>query len=230
MKRMLASGLTAPSMGLLIWSGTRRAPAPVPWAAMRMTVPRRPSAVQGLLESASGRRRGLPRRLRRSAPARLEREVNERGPDAFAADLRTAARSRKSHAVFAVEPDGPGSARVTVETVYPDRNERQTYRLEQNGVDWLVTEVETVQSRQPMRSSARRPRTSRPKGCPSRERPSRPAKKPRTMPGGLRSAVIAVVYRVLRWSCSVENVPSMSTATTPILFNGFPGRARGVSR
>jgi hypothetical protein len=80
---------------------------------------------------------------------RLEREVNERGRAVFADDLRRAARSRKSHAVFAAEPDGPGSARVTVETVYPDRNERQTYRVDKVDGGWAVAEVETVKSHQP---------------------------------------------------------------------------------
>ena len=80
---------------------------------------------------------------------RLEREVNERGRDVFAADLRRAARSRKSHAIFAVEPEGDDAARITVETVYPDRNERQTYHLAQEAGGWLVTDVETVRSQVP---------------------------------------------------------------------------------
>jgi hypothetical protein len=80
---------------------------------------------------------------------RLEREVNERGRDVFAADLKQAARSRKSHAVFAVESEGEAAARITVETVYPDRNERQTYHLAQDAGNWLVNDVETVRSQVP---------------------------------------------------------------------------------
>ena len=80
---------------------------------------------------------------------RLEREVNERGRDVFAADLKRAARSRKSHAIFAVEPEGAAAARITVETVYPDRNERQTYHLAQETGGWLVNDVETVRSQVP---------------------------------------------------------------------------------
>jgi hypothetical protein len=67
----------------------------------------------------------------------------------FADDLKRAARSRKSHAIFAVEPEGNVTARVTVETVYPDRNERQTYHLAQEAGGWLVNDVETVRSRVP---------------------------------------------------------------------------------
>lgn len=152
MKRMLASGLTALLMGLLLWSGTRRAPAPVLVGGdANDGAPTAEARVQGLLQSASrGDVAGYLDAFAGPLRARLEREVNARGTDAFGQDLRTASRSRKSHAVFAVEPDGPGSARVTVEVVYVDRNERQTYRLEQNGVDWLVAEVETVKNRQPI--------------------------------------------------------------------------------
>jgi hypothetical protein len=77
--------------------------------------------------------------------------VDERGRETFAADLRRAARSRKSHAVFSVEPEGDGAARITVETVYPDRNERQTYHLalQSQGGGWLVNDIETVRSQVP---------------------------------------------------------------------------------
>jgi hypothetical protein len=51
--------------------------------------------------------------------------------------------------VFAAEPDGPDAARVTVEAVYPDRNERQTYRIERTDAGWLVAGVETVRGHQP---------------------------------------------------------------------------------
>ncbi len=94
--------------------------------------------VAGYLESFSGPIR-----------ARLEREVAARGREAFADDLRRAAGARKGHAVFAAEPDGDDSARVAVETVYPDRNERQTYRVVKSRDGWRVTEVATVRSRQP---------------------------------------------------------------------------------
>jgi hypothetical protein len=75
--------------------------------------------------------------------ARLEREAEERGRAAFGRDLRRAAAARKSHAVFAAEPDSAAgdSVRVTVEAVFKDRLERHTYRLERAATDWLVTEV-----------------------------------------------------------------------------------------
>ena len=80
---------------------------------------------------------------------RLEREARERGRDGFADDLRRAAGARKSHALFAAEPDGPDACRIVVEAVYPDRNERQTYRLEHTPSGWLVAAVDSVRSRSP---------------------------------------------------------------------------------
>lgn len=83
--------------------------------------------------------------------ARLEREVREQGPEAFGQALRTAAAARKSHARFAPLADGPDTVRIVVESVYADRNERQTFRLERDGGDapWLVTDVETVKTQLP---------------------------------------------------------------------------------
>jgi hypothetical protein len=80
---------------------------------------------------------------------RLEREVDERGRSAFADDLKRAAGARKSHAVFAAEPDGDAIARVAVETIYPDRNERQVYRVEKTASGWRIADVSTVRSHQP---------------------------------------------------------------------------------
>jgi hypothetical protein len=151
MKRIVAGVLTVALMGVLIWSGrgrqagrngpgTGRADVPDPVEARLNTLldDAWRGDVPGYLDSFSGPLR-----------ERLEREVNERGRDAFAADLRRSARSRKSHAVFAVEPEGDSAARITVETVYPDRNERQTYHLARESGGWLVDDVETVRSQVP---------------------------------------------------------------------------------
>ena len=82
--------------------------------------------------------------------SRFEREADERGLDRFAADLREAAKTRKSHAIFAPKADGPDACQITVETVYPDRNERQTYRLERADSGWLVSSIDTVNAREPI--------------------------------------------------------------------------------
>jgi len=149
-------------MGLLLWVGTRRKEAPTPGepgadvaravVAVTSAAKAHPAEtrVQGLMESArvgdvAAYLDAFAGELRR----RLDREVDQRGRAAFATDLASASRSRRSHAVFSAEPEGPSSALVTVEVVYPDRNERQTYRVEKSGDAWLVTAVETVRSVQP---------------------------------------------------------------------------------
>jgi hypothetical protein len=83
--------------------------------------------------------------------ARLEREAQESGRDAFAGELRRTAAARKGHAVFAPEPDGDesGAVRIVVESTFADRIERQTYRLRRGAAGWLITEVETARDRIP---------------------------------------------------------------------------------
>jgi hypothetical protein len=159
MKRVIAGLGTAVVMGVLLWSGVRRPPlsvrapepsAPVEFESSWIATSPAEARVHELLALASrGDVAGYLAAFSGPLKARLEREVEERGRSGFADDLRKATQSRKSHAVFASEPDGPGAARVTVEAVYPDRNERQTYRVEQTAAGWLVVEVETVKSHQP---------------------------------------------------------------------------------
>ena len=158
MKRIVAGVLTALILGLLIWSGIRTGPRkPIDPGAV--------GEVIGSPEPATGAEARL-RDLMASARAgdvaaylacfaeplrsRLDREVGERGREAFATDLRETAAARKSHALFAPEPEGADSVRITVESVFPDRNERQAYQLVREGADrWLVADVETVRGRSP---------------------------------------------------------------------------------
>lgn len=155
MRRALAGLLTVGLMGLLLWSGGRRGPGPAteggtnPAPATPATDPAGGRVHALLASAAEGDVAAYLDSFTGPLRARLEREVAERGRAAFADDLRRAARSRKSHAVFAAEPEGPGASAVTVESVYPDRNERQTYRLVNLPAGWLVAGVETVKSRQP---------------------------------------------------------------------------------
>ena len=154
MKRALAGALTVAIMALLLWAGTRR---PGPSGASEPGTAAVPDPSQGaeariqklLDDAARGDVAAYLAGFGGSLRQRLERERDERGRDAFADDLRRAAAARKSHATFAPEPEGEDAARVTVETVYPDRNERQTYRLERGTDGWHVTDVETVRSHQP---------------------------------------------------------------------------------
>ena len=155
MKRLIAGVVTIGLMGLLLWSGMRR-PAPGATDGSVESAPGRSeshpaeSRIQTLLESArQGDLSGYLDSFSGPLRQRLEREAAERGRDAFAADLRRAAAACKSHAVFAVEPDGDAAARVVVESIYADRNEKQTFRLEARDGGWLVSEVDSVKSHQP---------------------------------------------------------------------------------
>jgi hypothetical protein len=155
MRRALAAVLTLGLMGLLLWSGLRRPTAP-PGAGTRSVAEADDLAagaekrLQALLASAGdGDVTAYLDAFSGPLRLRLQREVGEQGRDAFAAELRRAARARKSHAVFAPEPDGPDTVRIAVETVYPDRNERQTYRLDRMAGGWFVTDVDSVRGHTP---------------------------------------------------------------------------------
>lgn len=163
MKRVVAAAITVTLMGLIFWSSLRRPEANPDGlrsiAATEESAQTNDSAlnqspaeirVRALLDCASkGDVAAYLGSFGGTLRERIERSVTERGREAFAAELRAASRARKSHAVFAAEPDGDSAARVTVETVYPDRNERRTYLVEKIADLWLVTEAETVQDRRP---------------------------------------------------------------------------------
>ncbi len=151
MKRLLPGFLTLIVMVVIAWAGLR--------PPFERQGPREQDAefaspaetqVYSLLRSArEGDVAAYLATFDRPIRARIEREIDEQGRDTFAAALRQAARSRKSRAVFAPVPEGDGSVSVVVESVYPDRNERQTYRLGQRPEGWLVTEVTTVRGHEP---------------------------------------------------------------------------------
>ncbi len=157
-KRLIAATLTLLLAGMLLWTGRRgglsrptesrgdSTPSPVrdesasaAEASLRGTLDAaRQGDVEAYLSSFAGPLR-----------QRLEHDVEARGRGAFGDDLRQAARARKGHAVYSPEPDGPDAYVITVESVYPDRNERQSYRLERSSGNWLITAVETARGRTP---------------------------------------------------------------------------------
>jgi hypothetical protein len=154
MKRIVAGVLTVALMGVLLYLGANRPEGTSPRGTGASPSDSKPDPAEArlstLLESAwNGDVAGYLNCYAGPLRERLEREVNERGRAVFASDLRRAARSRKSHAIFAVEPEGEAAARIVVETVYPDRNERQTYHLAEQGGLWLVSDVETIRSQVP---------------------------------------------------------------------------------
>jgi hypothetical protein len=156
MKRILAGLLTVALMGLLIRSGLKAPATGMTDRAAADLTAESPDPLAGaeakvralLADASSGDVSAYLAAFGPTLRDRLRREVEEKGREAFAGSLRAAAGARKSHAVFAPEPEGPDSARVVVESVYPDRNERQTYRLER-AEGWTIVDVETVRAHRP---------------------------------------------------------------------------------
>jgi hypothetical protein len=171
MKKFFAATLTVVLMSCLVLASLRRG------SEGRAVADRSPASdgetnpatarVQRLLEDASkGDVASYLDAFSGTLRKRLEQQADERGREAFAADLRAASRSRKSHAVFAADADEPNSARVLVETVFPDHNARQTYRLERATSGWFVVEVETEQVRRPASRFGATAKYEEPEGIP----------------------------------------------------------------
>ena len=152
MKPMVAGTLTALLLGLMIYLGSR-GPARGPDAPARVeeTGPHpAEEAIRALIRAGDeGDVEAYLGAFVGPLQTSLEREVAERGREAFAEDLIRAASARKSHAVYAAEPDGEDSARVGFEAAYPDRNERQTYRLVRSDDAWKIAGVSEAKGRQP---------------------------------------------------------------------------------
>jgi hypothetical protein len=161
MKRAFALFLTIAIVGLMVSSALRRTVAPSPADDSRVVNVEAPrdretegasDCIERLLASASdGDVTAYLSAFASPWKARLEREASEHGLADFGDRLKQAARARKSHAVFPPERDLPGSTavRITVESTYADRLERQTYRLEHTSAGWRVTEVEMARDRVP---------------------------------------------------------------------------------
>jgi hypothetical protein len=157
MKRALAALGAVLVMGTMLWIGVR------PHSGMGQPVPAAPGSpgpagprydfagasdrIDALLADA-GRGDVAAYLSSFTGPLRdrLGRQADERGRAAFSDELRRTAKARKSHAVFSTEPDGYGAdaARITVESTFADRIERQTYRLVREGKAWLINDVESA--------------------------------------------------------------------------------------
>ncbi len=182
MKRLGAGALTFVILSLLLWSGLRRGPESPKSAGesgseagSEATDPSE-GATDHLRQLLSSAREGnVDAYLDAfSGPLRerLEREANDRGRTAFSASLRQASQARKSHALFSPEPAGPNAYLVTMESVYPDRNERQTYRIEREGDAWRVTAIDTLRTEIPKARYGAPASFEAPEGIPvSTERP-----------------------------------------------------------
>jgi hypothetical protein len=182
MKRAIAGLLTIAIVGLMTWSALRRPVAPGPPNESRLVTDRagRDQAAEGASDCierllASAREGNIDAYLSAFASplrARLEHAAVEQGMTDFAARLKKAAQARKGHAVFPPVPDGPGWAavRIKVESTYPDRLERQTYRLERTASGWRVTEVEMARGQVPVHLPGSLASYEEPEGVPVPQR------------------------------------------------------------
>jgi hypothetical protein len=185
MKRALAAVLTISILGVLFWQSLRRqdalsassASSQVSASVLSEPQPFREAEQQVRALVASARAGDVAAYLASFAdPMRqkLERDIAERGREAFAADLRFASETRKSHAVFAPEAEGTDAARITVESVYADRNERQTYHLAKTPSGWRVVDVETARSLIPIAKFGAPAEYQEPEGMPVQGAPDPP--------------------------------------------------------
>jgi hypothetical protein len=150
-RRIFAGALTVGLMGLILGIGARRrsvGPGMSPNAADPSEAPE--VRLRRFIEDASaGNVDGYLDAFADPLRSRLVREADEAGRPAFAAAMRRASEARKGYALYAPEAEGPDSVRIAVETVYPDRNERQVYRLVHKPDGWRIAEVESARSREP---------------------------------------------------------------------------------
>jgi hypothetical protein len=153
MKRILAGLITTILMVWMIWTGMTRSNSSIERASdadsrdrfqKQLGFDGATESIARLLERASaGDVASYLDSFGGALRDRLQREADERGREAFAQRLRRAGLMRKSHAIFAPEADGnrPGTAKVTVESAYGDRIERQTFHLQRGSAGWLVIET-----------------------------------------------------------------------------------------
>lgn len=146
-RRILAGFLTLAVLGAIVAVGARR---PGVGSAAIDPAGTPEDCIRQLLEDArAGDVNAYLNAYAEPLRSRLARQADEAGRAAFAESLRTAAAARKGHALYAPEPDGPDAVRIAVESVYPDRNERQVYRLESGPDGWRIAAVEWLRGREP---------------------------------------------------------------------------------
>jgi hypothetical protein len=86
---------------------------------------------------------------------KLDRELAEQGPEAFADALRAAVEPLKGHAVFAAKSpaaataSGSDVAELSVERIYAHRNDLQSYRLRRSSGAWQIEALRSAENFQP---------------------------------------------------------------------------------
>ena len=147
MKRLLAASITVAVLATVLWISRRSAPIRVDSPANlpetcieRMFSAAEQGDVATYLDCFTGAER-----------LRLDRELADQSRKAYATSLREALRDLKGRAVFAAGTNDQRTNEVglTVERVYVNRAERQTYRLVRLPDRWRIANVQAVQAFQP---------------------------------------------------------------------------------
>jgi hypothetical protein len=116
-----------------------------------VTPPAPESAVWRMLdESRAGRVDGYLDCFTGSTRAELENTARGMTPGGFSAYLRESVKPVKGVAVYDLERTGPDAARLVVEYVYPEQNERQRMTLELEGGAWRIAAAEASQRFRPL--------------------------------------------------------------------------------
>ncbi len=168
-RRIVAGALTVVLMGVILARGTR-GPRARPAADRRaVSDPARSpeECVRRVIEAArAGDVATYLDAYAEPLRSRIAREADEAGRSRFAEDLRRVAGSRKGFALYAPEPDGPDAVRIEFEAIYPDRNERQAYRLERGPAGWRIAGVGPIRGREPPDRFGATARYKAPEGVP----------------------------------------------------------------
>jgi hypothetical protein len=147
-RKLIAGVLTVALMGLILAVGALR-PSARPGKSRSSDGTAEVRLRQFIEDARAGDVDGYLDAYAEPLRSRIAREADEAGRSAFAEALKRASGSRKGYALYAAEPDGPDAVQIAIESVYPDRNERQVYRLERGPDGWRIAAVEAVRGREP---------------------------------------------------------------------------------
>ncbi len=148
MKRIVAGVITIVLLALVVWFGMRRTSSDTeetkstPEACIdRMFAAAERGEVDAYLDCFTGPERD-----------RIERELAEQPRDVFARSLIETVESLKGWAVFEAPSKAANTdeiAWLTVERIYANRMERQTYHLICESGVWRIHSIRTAEAKQP---------------------------------------------------------------------------------
>jgi hypothetical protein len=111
--------------------------------AARSSAPNAQDAIYGMLDAArAGDVAAYLESYAGKMRSAIEQSVSETGTDRFSRYLKDSNSAIKGVAVYDPEPVSVREMRVRLEYVYQDRNETQTYYLENVDGNWKITRID----------------------------------------------------------------------------------------